>query len=379
MNRKKARICMLTTRKFARNAFRCGFYEGQDVLADVDNVDFICVETRKLYKRIESIQKDIIWHDFTGKIVSTNLAYEPIRLTKEYDLFIAYLPYWQDLIHISAIRGWKDHCRASFCWIDELWANTVQNPKSKAWFSLLKQFDYLAVGLAGTADPLGGLLGRTCHFIPGAVDAMRFSPHQNDHRRVIDVYSVGRVWEKVHRAFMEAAAKTGMFYVYDTFHASDMQVRDYREHRELLANMAKRSRCFFVAPAKMDSPGETRGQIEVGFRYYEGSAAGAVLLGQAPDCYAFKTMFDWPDVVIEIQRDGSDAGDVISRLARDPERLREISRRNAMEALMRHDWVYRWRQVLDIVGLKPAPAMEAREKRLKEMAERMRDESSVRT
>ena len=49
----------------------------------------------------------------------------------------------------------------------------------------------------------------------------------------------------------------------------------------------------------------------------------------------------------------------------------EISRRNAIEALLRHDWVYRWREVLDIAGLKPAPQLEIRENRLKQLAEQI--------
>jgi len=43
------------------------------------------------------------------------------------------------------------------------------------------------------------------------------------------------------------------------------------------------------------------------------------------------------------------------------------------ECLLRHDWVYRWRSILDMVGLEPTPALLAREKRLKELAELARN------
>jgi RNA polymerase subunit RPABC4/transcription elongation factor Spt4 len=165
------------------------------------------------------------------------------------------------------------------------------------------------------------------------------------------------------------AAKKEIFYVYDTFHATDAQVKDYRQHREMFANMAKRSRYFFVAPAKAYKPEEIKGQIEVGLRYYEASAAGAIMLGQVPYCESFNTMFDWPDAVIEIKPDGSDVADVLESLAAQPERLLEISRRNAIEALLRHDWVYRWKKILDIAGLKPTTELGIRENRLKQMAE----------
>jgi hypothetical protein len=48
--------------------------------------------------------------------------------------------------------------------------------------------------------------------------------------------------------------------------------------------------------------------------------------------------------------------------------LDRIGRRNAAEALLRHDWVYRWKEILRIAGLAPSPEMDARERRLKELA-----------
>jgi hypothetical protein len=80
-------------------------------------------------------------------------------------------------------------------------------------------------------------------------------------------------------------------------------------------------------------------------------------------------MFNWQDAIIEIKADGSDLADTISDLESQPKWLLRISRRNAMEALLRHDWAYRWKKILDIVGLKPAPQLEIRENRLKQLAE----------
>src|SRR2546428_11179391 len=101
----------------------------------------------------------------------------------------------------------------------------------------------------------------------------------------------------------------------------------------------------------MNIPEEPQGQAAVGFRYFEGSAAGAVLAGQAPDCEAFRRHFDWPHAVIEIQPDGSDAVAAISRLSAEPGRIREISRRNHEEAPRRHDRGYRWKEILIVPGL----------------------------
>jgi hypothetical protein len=160
-----------------------------------------------------------------------------------------------------------------------------------------------------------------------------------------------------------------IFYIYDTAQdAGDMKLQDPAQHRSMLGNLAKRTWFFMVAPAKMGVPEETFGQIEIGYRYFEGAAAGTIMLGKAPDCPAFGRLFDWPDPVIPIQPDGSDIVETIRRLRLNPERLQEMSRRNAVEALLRHDWVYRWEQVLNVAGMKPVPALANRKKLLQDLA-----------
>jgi len=49
----------------------------------------------------------------------------------------------------------------------------------------------------------------------------------------------------------------------------------HKKHREMFAEMVKRSRFFFVAPARMDQDWIINGQIEFGLRYFEAAAAGA--------------------------------------------------------------------------------------------------------
>jgi hypothetical protein len=206
---------------------------------------------------------------------------------------------------------------------------------------------------------------------------MRFNPYPDAPDRVIDVYSIGPIWKELHQTLLEMAAQQKIFYIYDTFFASDARVKDYRHHRELYANKAKRSRYFFVQPAKAYAPEEMKGQVEVGTRFFEASAAGAIMLGHAPNCEAFENMFGWPDAVIEIKPDGSNAAEILSNLAEQPERLRKISRRNSMEALLRHDWVYRWEKILNIAGLAPTPQLEIRKNCLKVMAEQIKTKDNA--
>jgi hypothetical protein len=371
IQQRNPRICMLTARNFVRYAFRCGIYEGEDVLLDVDDVDLVYLKPGKASALRKDIHKRIVWHDFTRKAISVNMAFKPTKLDKDYDLFIAYLPLTQDLTHIPAIKGWKDRCRTSICWIDEIYAADV--PKLKPWLTALDQFDHLVVGLQGTVKAMSDAMKRQCHFVPLAVDVTRFTPYPEAPDRVIDIFNMGRRRESLHQAFLDIAARTKMFYVYDTFNTSYTEVNDHRQHREMLANMMKHSRYLVVAPAKIDKPEETKNQIEIGLRYYEASAAGAIMIGQAPDCESFDTMFNWPDAVIDVQLDGSDLEEIISNLAAQPERLLEISRRNASEALLRHDWAYRWETILKIAGLEPGPKLLERKLRLRSLSKMVQE------
>jgi hypothetical protein len=347
-----------------------GAYEAEDILLDIDDAELIYPKPGRAYKLRQSTHAKLVWHDFTRTLAFANMAFEPVRLTKEYDLLVAYLPCHIDhILQLSAVRGWKDCCKISICWIDELYAAYIS--KLKYWLPALKQFDHIVVGYSGTVAALAEAINRPCHWLPSGVDAIRFSPSPRPLDRVIDVYSMGRRAEGLHRALLKLSAENSIFYLHDTLETSLANVKGYGQHRDMLANIMKRSRYFLVDPAKAGSPEVTGNQIELGYRYYEGAAAGTVMLGQTPHCETFNRMFNWQDAVVDIQADGSDVADVISMLAGQPERLMEISRRNAVEALLRHDWTYRWKKILNIVGIEPAPQLRTRENRLKLLAEQV--------
>jgi hypothetical protein len=310
-----------------------------------------------------------MYRDVSRRLAFVNPGLKRVRLTKDYDLLVVMCQTYWDFLYVNAIDDWKDHVKTSICWIDELYAANL--PLYKYWLPSLTRFDHVVIGMRGTVDPLSDAIGHLCHFVPPGVDAIRFSPYPKCPDRVIDVYSVGRKRDGMHEALLRRAACNGIFYVYDTLQTGESQAADHRQHRDLYANTAKRSRFFTVAPGKVNVE-EAKGQIEVGFRYYEGAAAGAVLIGQAPDCLPFREMFDWPDAVIEVRRDGSDVTNVLASLTAQPERLRQIAARNARNALLRHDWVYRWAQILEIAGLRPSAGMAARQQTLKALAEHAR-------
>jgi len=292
------RICMPTWRNFTKRAFRCGLYEAQDVLVENDDVELVHLDmTWGAWFKETSLRRPL-YHDVSRKLIYANPGLKKARLTGEYDLFIVVCDVWTDIPYINAIERWRDHCRISICWIDEMWAAAI--PKYKYWLHALSQFDYVFVGCRGSVAALSQAANRPCHWLPRAVDALRFSPFPDPPARVIDVYSIGRRYEGIHREMLRAAERRRLFYMHDTLtnsnttktaNTANTEVNDHRQHRDLFANIAKRSRYFVVAPAKMDALSEIRGQVEVGSRYYEGAAAGTVMIGEAADCEAYRDLF----------------------------------------------------------------------------------------
>lgn len=365
-----ARICLLTARQFSRTAFQCGFLEAQDVLHECGEVDLVCLEPEPSFKRRHQWLRRLMYRDVSRKLAFVNPGLKRVQLTKQYDVLIVMCPTYWDFLHVNAVDGWKDHCATSVLWMDELWASLL--PQYKYWLPSLKRFDHVFVGMNGTVAALSDALGQRCAYVPGGVDAVRFSPYPQQPERVIDAYSVGRRWDGVHQALLKRAAAQNSFYLYDTLQNGESQAPNHQDHRSLYASTAKRSRFFTVAPGKAGVHEETRGQVEVGFRYFEGSAAGTIMIGQAPDCEHFRDMFDWPDAVVPVDSDGSNLDNVLTDLKAQPRRMDEISRRNAEGALLRHDWVYRWKRIFELAGVRPPQGMAMREARLKELAQHAR-------
>jgi hypothetical protein len=359
---------MPTWRTFTRQTFRCGLYEAQDVLLEIDDVDLICLDISWGKWFTETSLRRPLYHDVSRRLIFANPGLKKIRLSRDYDVFIAVCATFWDLPFINAIERWKDHCKISVCWIDELWLSSIAD--YKYWLPALSQFDYVFLGCRRTVSALSQAINRPCYWLPGGIDALRFSPFPDATARVIDVYSIGRRHEGIHREMLKAAEQGELFYVHDTHvNLGNAEVLDHRQHRNLFANIAKRSWYFVVAAAKMDLLEERRDQVEIGYRYYEGAAAGTVMIGEAPDCEEYKELFGWPDAVVRIQPDGSDIITVLKDLRSDPKRMAAISKRNAKETLLNHDWAYRWNKMFRVAGIEPSPRMAARERLLRDMAD----------
>jgi hypothetical protein len=361
MNTGKPRVLIFSLRNiFGKSLSRCPHYEFEDIICNIDSAELLAPELDPASRRAN---------------IATRLAYRaPVTLNPgikrpslkgPYDLLFTICAWPQDLIMFNAVSSLKDICKTSVCLLDELWATEI--PKHRHFLSILAKFDVVLQYHSKTVKPLSELIGRKCVYMPPGVDSILFCPYPDPPERVIDVYSLGRRANLTHQKLLDMARAGGLLYLHDSISGS--QAINSKEHRTLVANLAKRSKYFLVNPGKFDEPQNIGQQIEFGYRYFEGAAAGTIMVGERPNNEVFSKVFDWPDSVTRLPYDSTEIDEVIADLEGDPERQDRIRRTGVTQSLMRHDWVYRWDTVLNAAGLEPLQGALDRKDRLRKHAE----------
>lgn len=354
---------MLSQRNLERLVSRCAEYEFEDIICDVDEVELLAPGPNRWFVISQKVANRLARYS----IPYFNPGLGKLKIRGNYDLFVVICQIPRDLLVLNAIEGWRQRCRTSVCWIAEIWACELR--RWRGHLKILSKFDYVVTPCSGSVRPVQDVIQRPCLTIPPGIDAIQFCPRYNAPLRQVDVYSIGRKSTVTHQSLLKMAEQKGIFYIYDTYDTlRSWQTQSYKHHRSLIANIAKRSRYFIANAPKIDRKAETCGQNEISYRFFEGAASGTIMIGDPPKNEDFRKHFDWPDAVIRVPFGTADVAEVIADLDSNPDRLKKIRKNNVIQSLLRHDWVYRWRAILDIVGLEPKPALIAREKHLKKLA-----------
>jgi len=350
----------------------CAPYELEDVVASVTGADRVEIDD---YRAIEWARRAYkLGRKALRSRALARALVPPLRvpsLAREYELFFPVFNHPFELFALAAVPDWRTRCRRAVCLISEIWIQELP----EYLIELLSDFDHLFISLQHPAAEVARIVGKPCTYLPLGADVVRFSPHPSPAPRSIDVCNLGRRSAVTHAALLELARERRIFYFYDTVRASGPRAKQLTfhvgnpaEHRLFLASVLRHSRYYLAYRSRVNEPEQTEGREEISGRFYEGAAAGAVLLGEPPRSSEFGRQFDWPDAVVRLPFDSPDVGDFLAALDRDPERLERIRRTNAQQAALRHDWLYRLETVFGAVGLAPTDAMHARRARLSELA-----------
>jgi hypothetical protein len=297
-----------------------------------------------------------------------------VVLETDFELFFPVFNHTYELYSLVTIPNWRQRCSKAACFINEVWSDRLP----EYLLELLSAFDHIFIGSSHSVQDVARLTGRPCTYLPLAVDVLRFTPASLDQPRPIEVCNIGRRSPVTHQALLEEAKRQqSLYYYYDTVAASgtDLKDRTFRvdspqEHRLMLATILKHSQFFIANRSYVNRHEFTQDREEISSRFYEGAAAGTVMIGEAPRTEEFERQFDWPDAVIHLPFDCPDIGRILANLNQDNERLRAIRRNNVREAALRHDWLHRIQMMFEVLGLAPTDGMRARARRLDQIASR---------
>ena len=365
-------LLLLSMRRLSNLVAYSMLYEFEDIVTDITGADRIEVDnpealefSRRAYKLIRKASG--------SATLAQKLAPPPsvIRLDRQYDLFFPVFNHPHELHALAAVPNWRDHCRVGICYINEVWVHLLP----EYLLEQLSRFDHIFLAMHHAVDAVARITGRPCSQLPLAADVARFSPWPAPLVRNIDVCNVGRRSALTHEVLLRLGADRRIFYYYDTYAGSadkDKRQRTFRvdqpaQHRLLMANVLQRSRYYIANRARFNESGYPEIHQESSGRFYEGIAAGTVILGSPPDTPEFRRQFNWPDAVIHIPSDHPGIEDTLNDLDREPERLSRIHRENTRHAALRHDWVYRLEDVFRQAGIAPTEGMLRRKQLLQEL------------
>ena len=366
MKESNARVLMVSHRLLKPHVSWASAYEFEDVVCAIDDVDLVAVES--VQPKPLPWEEEVLSH--LRKRMGVDIRREPrrrrTRVEGRYDLFFIRAMTLLDLNILNSIDGWQESCQTKVCWIEELWLDRLRDTKS---LEPLLQFDHVFVGHVPTSGPLAEVIDRPCSFLSPGVDALCFCPYPNPPARSIDLYALGRRSPATHQSLLDyAERRSGFMYFYDSARWTNF-IEGHAEHRQLSANLIKRTRYFMADRAKANQPDKSKSSQVFGPRFFEGAAAGAMLIGEPPRCDTFDAYFDWPDAVIPLDHGSTKIADLIDELDADPGRVSRARQANITNMLRRHDWSDRWQTVLDTVDLDPRGAAAERKAALERRAQ----------
>jgi hypothetical protein len=370
-------MLLLSMRKLADLVAYCIPYEFEDVITELTGADRVDVGdedalefSRRSYKLVRMTSGS------SGLARKWAPSPSVVHLERDYDLFFPIFNHPHELFALTTIPNWRRRSRIAACYVSELWVHLLP----RYLLELLGQFDHVFLGVGGLEREVGQIINRPVSYLPLASDLFKFSPWPNYPTRAIDVTNIGRRSPTTHGALLQLARERRLFYYYDTVAASGIdrkqrtfRVEDASEHRTMYSSLLTRTRYFVANRARINEPEFTNGRHEISARYYEGAAAGVVMIGEPPETEQFKREFDWEDAVIRVPFNSPDIGAILAELDRDTQRIEAARRNNICNAALRHDWVHRLRDVFDTLGVPPTEAMLERERRLQTMATMVRN------
>jgi hypothetical protein len=205
--------------------------------------------------------------------------------------------------------------------------------------------DHLFVSSSQAAAALSLKCGTTrCHWVPEGITPgdyfLAFRPEKD-----IDVLQLGRRYNKYHEMIAPTLERSGKKYFYERV-AGKVIFPTRLDYVEGLA----RTKISICAPMSVSHPERAGGIETMTVRYLQSMLSRCLVVGHAPS--EMVQIFGY-NPVIEI--DYSNPANQLLDLLKNLGDYAPLIEKNYRAVREHHTWINRWRQILDIMGVKPAP------------------------
>jgi len=322
---------ILSARNLVRMPSNGVAFEFENLLADVLDAELVCPVVSGERKRLTLSGAPRLPGERTDRVLLVVALATPIAY------FMNAIPDWRrdfGIVAAYVIDPWE-------AW--SVWPERVP-----------KTLDCFFVPDVRIADRFRSVHGVNASAVALGADVLGYG--SNALERPLEMAAYGRQNADYLRVFKERFndPRSKRFLYHDTF--SSAQTSDFRDNRRLIWKLLHKSRIalsFDVLATPESRPGDRYRSI-IPVRYYEAAAAGTAIVGRHPVVPEMQEQFGWPDATIELPDSPDEALKFVESLLQDESRMNAIHLRNHAEALARHDWRYRIRDMLVHLGL-PLP------------------------
>lgn len=232
-------------------------------------------------------------------------------------------------------------------------ARKMMNPVAQLlWkrYKLLASLDAIFVGNENFVTPISEGLKIPMHYLPMAANVHDVNARLGN--RPIAVTGFGRQEPKVASLLSDTFNRPESDRLfYSTNYIRSTALIDWRRYRATFWQILRQSKLSMAFDQLYYNPSGTNEIAYVGPRWFEGLAAGTVIIGKAPRTPDTKRLLDWEDATIDLPDEAEPAVQAICDLLDDLPRVEAAIRRNLVHMNLRHDWRHRAFDMLGTLGL----------------------------
>ncbi len=359
---------VVSRRSSQPDPWRCTGYEFEDVVASVTRATLVDrtarFDTHATSSTLVRRSSEVLLHLSAGRVRGPG-SYERLSPPRQpADILVVYCQHPYDVLAVVGMGDLRRWAHKAICFVEEVYITELDRWAGAS--AVLNGFDHVWVSNEDTVPHWQDRLDTKLGYLPFSVDAERFAPKRVGRPRPIAVSNIGRRSETTHNALYDWSLATDHLYHFDSMRPG--AVKDPAQHRVMMATMLQRSAVAVSNRGVGGRPKETNWQGSLPPRFFEAAAAGAVLLGVAPDLPGMSAYFGWTDSHLPMAFDEPEAGAIVAHLLDQTERMTIASRRNIAQCLRRHDHVHRLAAMMAAVGVPLGPLAAARQVRLAELA-----------